>query len=758
MTTTPTVFRNQFIDNATDNGFQQDSGVVAATAGGDFYAIWRDSGNFNSGHADIVGRRVDVWGTPVGGDVSLLPLNNAFGVPFNASQPATVALPIAGQANGTATAFTDNFNNGPDFDVYVVRTNASLTRLENPLLIDGSTSVADDPSVTSFADGSLVVSYTIQNSSTDWDILARTVSAAGVVGPVITLFNDTDRSDLSDLATLNNGNFVAVFESPFLASPTDLDVFFTIKTENGTNVVSPTTVVGAGSTATETDPHVAALAGGGFVVTWTNSAGDENGTSQGIRATIYDANGNVIVNGGDILVNQFNQAGTQMSNDVTALPDGGFVVAWEDIAAGVDRVQRFDAAGNLVGTPVTISNLATFDINAATLANGTSVYTVNDFSSGNNNTDSTILDTRTATPPTPSPPAGTTAAMILSGTNSSSVIYEIFDIGNNAVLASAAPLGLVGTEWSVAGVGAFNAPDTSDMILRSNTGNFEIFDISNNAINNAAPLGQVGLEWSVSGFGDFSSRASETDMLMRNSNTGQFEIYDLANNTIISAAPMGQVGLEWSVAGFGDFSTRPNEADMLMRNNNTGAFEIFDISNNTITSAAPMGQVGLEWSVAGFGDFSGNANETDMLMRNHNTGAFEIFDINNNTITSAAPMGQVGLEWSVVGFGPFNGAGTSDMLMRNNNTGAFEVFDIANNQITNAASMGQVGLEWAVAGVAADPPTSSLAANSQLVQAMASTFGAAAGAIDSTAPAGGEPAQPVSATLFTPQTQRANST
>ena len=174
---------------------------------------------------------------------------------------------------------------------------------------------------------------------------------------MITLFNDTDRSDLSDLATLNNGNFVAVFESPFLASPTDLDVFFTIKTENGTNVVSPTTVVGAGSTATETDPHVAALASGGFVVTWTNSAGDENGTSQGIRATIYDANGNVVVNGGDILVNQFNQAGTQLSNDVTALPDGGFVVAWEDVAAGVDRAQRFDAAGNLVGTPVTISQL-----------------------------------------------------------------------------------------------------------------------------------------------------------------------------------------------------------------------------------------------------------------------------------------------------------------------------------------------------------------------------------------------------------------
>ncbi len=57
-------------------------------------------------------------------------------------------------------------------------------------------------------------------------------------------------------------------------------------------------------------------------------------------------------------------------------------------------------------------------------------------------------------------------------------------------------------------------------------------------------MGQVGLEWSISGFGDFSTRANETDMLMRNSNTGQFEVYDIVNNTITSFAPMGQVG--WS--------------------------------------------------------------------------------------------------------------------------------------------------------------------------------------------------------------------
>jgi hypothetical protein len=752
VTTTPTVWRNQFVDNATDNGFQQDSGVVAATSDGNFYAIWRDSGNFNSGHSDIVGRSFDTFGTPVGGDVSLLPLNNAFGVPFNASQPATVALPIAGQADGTATAFTDNFNNGPDFDVYVVRTNASLTRLENPLLIDGSTSVANDPSVTSFADGGLVVSYTIQNSTTDWDILARTVSPSGVVGPVITIFNDTDRSDLSDLATLKNGNFVAVFESQFLGSPTDLDVFFTIKTENGTNVVSPTTVTGAGSTATETNPHVAALAGGGFVVTWTDSAGDVNGTSQGIRASVYDASGNLVNNGGDILVNQFNQAGTQQSNDVTALPDGGFVVAWEDIAAGVDRVQRFDGTGNLVGTPVTISNLSTFDVNAATLTDGRSVYTINDFSSGNNNTASSILDTRTTDPmPNPPPPAGTTADMVLRGSNSSTVIYEIYDIGNNAILAGYT-FGQVGTTFGFVTLSGFNGSDTTDMLLRdSGNGGFEVYDISNNNITNAASLGAVGLDWQPMGFGNFSS-LGENDMILRNVNNGGVEVYDIRNNQITGANSMGAVGLNWQFSGVGNFSGR-GTSDMILRDSNNGGLEVYDINNNAITNAAFIGTVGLDWQFSGVGNFSGVPGETDLLLRNVNNGGLEVYNINNNQLTGAAFIGTVGLDWQFAGVAPVNAAGASDLVLRNVNTGTFEAYDIANNQITGAAPLGSVGLEFQLGGFAADPPTGATGnldgSTSQLVQAMASFGGDSAAAPLSTAPLGADTSQ--QPLLTTPQ-------
>ena len=59
-------------------------------------------------------------------------------------------------------------------------------------------------------------------------------------------------------------------------------------------------------------------------------------------------------------------------------------------------------------------------------------------------------------------------------------------------------------------------------------------------------------------------------MLMRDGFTGAFEVYDIRNNAITSDAPMGQIGLEWQVAGFGDFSTRANETDMLMRNSSNG--------------------------------------------------------------------------------------------------------------------------------------------------------------------------------------------
>src|SRR5438132_717883 len=105
----------------------------------------------------------------------------------------------------------------------------------------------------------------------------------------------------------------------------------------------------------------------------------------------------------------------------------------------------------------------------------------------------------TITPNPPPPPGGTTADMILR--HGSDGLYEIYDIGNNAILAGYL-LGQVETDWRFFGLGRFNGSDTTDMMLRnSNSGTFEVYDISNNNITNAASLGTVGLTWWVAGFG-----------------------------------------------------------------------------------------------------------------------------------------------------------------------------------------------------------------------------------------------------------------
>ena len=64
----------------------------------------------------------------------------------------------------------------------------------------------------------------------------------------------------------------------------------------------------------------------------------------------------------------------------------------------------------------------------------------------------------------PSPPISASADMIMrDGSNGD---YEIYDIGNNAILG-AYSLGQVNVEWAVAGLGGFDGADTSDMLLRN---------------------------------------------------------------------------------------------------------------------------------------------------------------------------------------------------------------------------------------------------------------------------------------------------
>ena len=97
------------------------------------------------------------------------------------------------------------------------------------------------------------------------------------------------------------------------------------------------------------EPSVAGLAGGGFVVAWTDYSQTSGDTSvRAVRGQIFDASGTVV--GDEFLVNTTTE-GSQYTPSVSALDGGGFVVTWTDGSSGYAAVrgQSFDANGTAVG-------------------------------------------------------------------------------------------------------------------------------------------------------------------------------------------------------------------------------------------------------------------------------------------------------------------------------------------------------------------------------------------------------------------------
>jgi hypothetical protein len=127
----------------------------------------------------------------------------------------------------------------------------------------------------------------------------------------------------------------------------------------------------------ETDDHqerpaIAALAGGGFVVTYESWGLD--GSGDAIAAQVFGVDGSKTSN--EIVVNQI-VAGDQGNPAVTGIADGGFVVVWDGVDMDVDwngiYGRKFSGAGEPAGDQFAL-NLETVGTQqlptVATLANG----------------------------------------------------------------------------------------------------------------------------------------------------------------------------------------------------------------------------------------------------------------------------------------------------------------------------------------------------------------------------------------------------
>jgi hypothetical protein len=107
-------------------------------------------------------------------------------------------------------------------------------------------------------------------------------------------------------------------------------------------------------------------------------------------------------------------------------------------------------------------------------------------------------------------------------------------------------------DWQFAGVASIRVPGATDLVLRNvSTGQFQLYNISDNQITGTAPLAAVGLDWQLGGFAPTASNGFV-------GNTG---------NPLASGPQPSTSQLVQAMAGFGGGSgasaglTAPSTAD-----------------------------------------------------------------------------------------------------------------------------------------------------------------------------------------------------
>lgn len=218
------------------------------------------------------------------------------------------------------------------------------------------------PLVTALADGNFVVTWAANSG-----IVAQIYSADGqTIGGQFSLESTTTGNQGSAKVTpLADGGFFATWTSnDGLGGDTSSNgirgrIFNADGTADAGDFLVNTTYNGNQSNAIVTE-----LADGRIVVAWQSQdlAGSDT-SGAGIRARIFDADGTPA--GDDFVVNTVT-TGAQNSPEITALSDGGYIIAWMSAdLSGADtdttaiRSTRYDADGNVVGT-------ADFEVNTTT--------------------------------------------------------------------------------------------------------------------------------------------------------------------------------------------------------------------------------------------------------------------------------------------------------------------------------------------------------------------------------------------------------
>jgi hypothetical protein len=259
-------------------------------------------------------------------------------VSHDRSQPSVAGL----ENGGFVVVWTSDGQDGDRFGIHGQRYSAAGGKFGSEFQVNMSTrNDQSQPSVAAVSDGGFVVAWASnQQAGAGSDIYAQRYTAAGkAVGGELRVTDAANDQTQPSVAALKGGGFVVAWQS--VESDSDI---------SGQRYDAAGRKVGAEfrvNTVTakdQMDPSVAGLNDGGFIVAWTSDGGDE--ARLGVSAQRFDSAGKAV--GGELKVTKA-AAGDRWQPAVAAFADGGFALVWnsqEKNTAGVDvRGQAYDTAG-----------------------------------------------------------------------------------------------------------------------------------------------------------------------------------------------------------------------------------------------------------------------------------------------------------------------------------------------------------------------------------------------------------------------------
>lgn len=226
--------------------------------------------------------------------------------------------------SGGYLVWQDNITDGDPAGISALKLDGSLSATLSTFRVNGvATGLQERPAVSVLNNGGAAFIW-LGGSIGFQHVYGRFLSATGWVTDDVLINASTNQfQSEASIATLTNGNVVAIWSSASQVSPTSMkDVYFQILTPTGQkfggeSLVNQTTAYNQRSAA------VAPLNDGRFVVVWVSEQ-QRFENSVDLFGRIYSSIGQPL--SPEFLINS--STNTCANPSVAAAPDGGFMVAW----------------------------------------------------------------------------------------------------------------------------------------------------------------------------------------------------------------------------------------------------------------------------------------------------------------------------------------------------------------------------------------------------------------------------------------------